>query len=152
MIKSIFLMISLLFAGLLSHATLPPCLDKSGSHIPINNEEIINWKKTTQPQFKDRGHAKGTLLKVYNDKTDHDHFQIQIGPESNDVVEIIYNAEFGTLPELKSNMQIEVCGDYITTKKSGYGASPDGAIIHWVHMSNSGNHPSGYVTIDGIVY
>lgn len=138
----------------------PECLD-SGNRIPVDNEQVIEWKKSTKNQYQARGHIAGTITKVYKDQSGHDHFQITIAATTNDnssakdTIEVIYNNEFGALPDLKVQMNVETCGDYITSNKATgrYKASPDGAIIHWVHKSNDeGKHESGYVMIDGRTY
>ena len=52
-------------------------------------------------------------------------------------------------------MSIEACGDYITsTAQSGpYPPSPDGAILHWVHMNPAGRgHDAGFLAINGTLY
>lgn len=132
---------------------LPPCLDNSRNTMDLNNEQVLNWKQHSQDQFHARGYVKGTLTRDYPDHSGHTHFEMQIGPHSDDTIEVIYNQSFGELPALNPGMEIEVCGDYITTGNQGHDSSPDGAIIHWVHKSPSGNrHPSGYVAVNGVVY
>jgi hypothetical protein len=131
----------------------PACMDH-GRNIPVNNSEVVHWKSNTQNQFLARGHILGTVDTVYSDKNGHNHFSVRIGSCEECTIEVIYNVEFGDLPELKAGMQIEACGDYITSfAPSGpYPASPDGAILHWVHRNPRGGHPSGYVMVDGKVY
>ena len=132
---------------------LPNCLDNRGQVLGINNDQVLQWKAQTQNQFHSRGHVKGTLARTYPDYTGHSHFEIQIGSNNTDTIEVIYNQSFGELPELTAGQDVEICGDYITTGTQGHGASPDGAILHWVHTNPSGQgHPSGYVAIDGVLY
>jgi len=133
----------------------PLCMSK-GQPLPLNNEQVLNWKHTSRNQFKSRGHIEGTVGKVYNDATGHRHFQIVIGSNANDTIEVIYNEKFGKIPgsALQQGAHVETCGDYITSnsKAGRYNASPDGAIIHWVHESTNSRHDSGYVMIEGQVY
>jgi hypothetical protein len=77
-----------------------------------------------------------------------------LGPAPDDTIELVYNDSFGELPELRLGMDVEACGDYITSyAPSGpYPASPDGALVHWVHHNPHGSHPDGYVVIDGKVF
>ena len=131
---------------------LPNCLDNSGKILPVNNAQVLKWKTSTQNQFHGRGHVQGELVQAYSNYTGHNHFEIQIGPNSSDTIEIVYNESFGALPRLQPGMSVEICGDYITTGTQGKTGSPDGAILHWVHNSNSASHPSGYVAIDGVAY
>ncbi len=68
---------------------------------------------------------------------------------------MIYNEDFGVLPDLNKDSVAQACGDYITsTDRSGpYPASPDGAIIHWIHMNpRNVGHPSGFLIIDNVLY
>ena len=134
--------------------TTPLCLSGRQS-LPVDNDQVLSWKKTTANQFLGRAHVEGTLIEVYPDRNGHDHFKIQIGPARTDTLEIIYNQEFGALPSMHPGMRIEACGDYITSiaQSGAYPPSPDGAILHWVHKNPRGNgHDSGYVVVDGTLY
>lgn len=127
----------------------------NGNPLPINNEQILNWKKNTPNQFRERGHAFGTVNRVFPDKSRHNHFEIQIGSTPQEVLEVVYNIDFGSLPEVQIGMKVEACGDYITaTAQAGpYPPSPSGAIIHWLHMNPSGKgHESGFLIVDGVLY
>lgn len=134
---------------------IPVCPDR-GRPLPINNEQVLNWKFGSPNQFKARGHIRGSVLRVYADHSGHDHFSIRIGQRPQDTIEVIYNQDFGALPErLNAGSTVEACGDFIVSNApSGpYPASPDGAIIHWVHVNPSGQgHDSGYLVIDGDLY
>jgi len=83
------------------------------------------------------------------------HVKVKIGNGSRDTIEVVYNNAFGALPRIQAGMITEVCGDYITARaKAGpYPPSPEGAIIHWVHInSRGGEHEDGFFRIDGVVY
>lgn len=137
-----------------SFAAGAECL-AGGQTLNINNQVIIQWKSTTRNQYRNRAHIQGVLIKNYPDKTGHDHFEVQIGSNPTDTVEVIYNEEFGTIPEVKAGARFEACGDYITSNATsgGYPASPDGAIVHWVHQSpDPGRHDSGFLMINGVLY
>jgi hypothetical protein len=125
----------------------------------VNNDEVLKWKTSTENQFHARGHVTGTIAKIYPDRNGHEHFSIKIGPNDTDTVEIIYNQSFGQMVEPRVGMPVEACGDYITSSAPSpgpagvtYPASPDGALIHWVHLAppRSGHH-SGYVMINGML-
>lgn len=133
--------------------TAPDCM-AGKQKLEIDNANVLNWKATSRDQFKGRARIKGTITKVYANTRSHTKLQATIGPSAGDTVEIVYNDSFGRIPRLPLNAAIEVCGDYITARKPfrRYPASPDGALIHWVHRSNDSGHPHGYVIIDGTVY
>jgi hypothetical protein len=142
------------FASGFAQAQTVSCLSH-GSPLAINNTDILNWKATSRNQFRSRAHLSGTFIKRYADQTGHEHFEVQIGSQSSDTIEIIYNQEFGSIPAINPRAVIEACGDYITANASvgGYKASPDGAIVHWVHQStNPSGHDSGFVMVDGKIY
>lgn len=127
----------------------------NGVPISLNNEQVLEWKKSTPNQFRERGHVSGVVARVFPNKNHHNHFEIQIGSRPNDGLEVVYNMHFGPLPEIQTGMKVEACGDYITsTDQAGpYPPSPSGAIIHWVHVNPSGRgHDSGYLMIDGVLY
>ena len=128
-----------------------PCYTTGNRILPINNDKIILWKQTTPNLFLARGHAIGVIGAIYPMKNGHNHFQLLLA--GGGTIEVIYNTEFGALPPLNSGMNAEICGDYITSSQdtAEYPASPDGAILHWVHKSTK-VHLSGYVIIDGKLF
>jgi hypothetical protein len=131
----------------------PPCYGH-GQLLAVNNEQILAWKTSTANSYQDRGHILGTITQVYPDHSGHHHFQAQIGPQPTDTLEVIYNEDFGSSPAPTVGMTVEACGDYITANAPAgpYPASPDNAIIHWVHRSpNEAKHPSGYMILNGVV-
>jgi len=152
---------SLLYSLLLgaipaAFADVPPdCLNATGARLPTNNPQVLNWKKTTPNQYLNRGHVLGTINKVYGRINGHDHFSLKIGPNPTDTLELIYNVEFGALPALRNGMTVESCGDYITSNKKTpqYPASPDLAILHWIHKNpDNKGHAHGWVFIEGKLY
>ncbi len=132
--------------------TVPDC-QAGGQSLTVNDAQVLIWKQTTANQFRGRAHIQGTLQKIYPDHSGHHHFQVKIGTGADDTIEVIYNEAFGLLPAYQVGSQIEACGDYITSnQRSGHlPASPDGAIVHWVHKAPAGGHDSGYLAIDGTV-
>ncbi len=135
--------------------TIPPCRGY-GYDLPVNNSQVLHWKRTTENQFRERAHVQGPILQLFSiGDRDHVHFEIQLGKYSDETLEVIYNQDFGKLPPIHPGMQVEACGDYITsTAPSGpYPASPVGAIIHWIHMNpNNSKHDAGFLVIDGKLY
>lgn len=150
--KHLLFVVAVCLSAVAGATDAPPCLDH-GSALPINDQQVIDWKHTSNNQFHARAHIQGKLTQLYPDKTGHHHFQMQIEAASPDSIEVIYNEDFGTVPPLTVGARIEACGDYITANKNagGYSASPDGAIVHWLHKSTSSSHDSGYLIIDGVV-
>lgn len=127
----------------------------NGVPIAVNNEQVLEWKKNTPNQFRERGHVSGVVARLFPNKNHHNHFEIQIGSSPKEGLEVVYNMDFGPLPAVQIGMKVEACGDYITsTDQAGpYPPSPSGAIIHWVHVNPSGRgHDSGYLMIDGVLY
>lgn len=130
---------------------VPVCYDGTGRVLPVNNSQIVEWKHSTPNLYLNRGHILGSIGNIYPDKNGHKHFQVVF---NNDTIEFVYNSEFGTLHELVTNTTIEGCGDYITSNvdTNKYPASPDGAILHWVHKSNNTKHQSGFIKINENIY
>jgi hypothetical protein len=148
------LFLSLVISAAAFADEVPPCMG-TGYELPVNNRQVLHWKRTTENQFRERAHVQGEIVEIYPDRNGHEHFVIALGRDQEDVLEVIYNQEFGALPELETGMVVEACGDYITsTAPSGpYPASPVGAIIHWVHFNPSNRgHESGFLVIDGKLY
>jgi len=136
-----------------AESVVPSCLS-GGQELLVNNSAVIQWKNTTPNQYRNRAHIQGTLVKVFPDHSGHHHYEIQIGGNQKDMIEVIYNEQFGPVPAVNVGAQMEACGDYITSNATtGHlPASPDGAIIHWVHKSpNPKIHPSGYIIVNGVV-
>jgi hypothetical protein len=132
----------------------PDCLDKN-SPIPVINDQVLDWKTSTANQYRQRAHIAGKIAGIYPNENGHQHFAIQIGSDKTDLIEVIYNTSFGRLPRLSIDMDVEACGDYITSNAQAgpYPPSPVGAIIHWIHRSpNLEKHESGYLMIDGTLY
>jgi hypothetical protein len=137
----------------LPNAKMPACLD-GPDELQIDNAKVLHYKISTPNTFLARGFVQGIVKDVPDVIHGHDHFSISIGPNPTDTLEIIYNIEFGAMPPFKSGDPIVVCGDYITsTAQTGaYPASPDGAIMHWIHFNpgsraNSATHAHGFVMI-----
>ncbi len=134
-------------------ATVPACLGNQGQPIPVNNEAVIQMKLNTPNSFLARAMVSGVVTKIYGDQTCHRHFSLQIGSMPGQSIEVIYNEEFGGFPAFGVGSKVVACGDYITSnKQTQYPASPDGAIIHWVHKApHPERHPSGFLVINGIL-
>ena len=150
---SLFSSLICLSAGAAGFA--PPCLDNRGQLIGVDDPQVLIWKRSTPNQTLERAHVSGVVTAVFPDRNGHNHFQIQIGPNSSDVLEVVYSQSFGPLPPVRIGMSAEACGDYITSDAptAQYPASPDGAIIHWIHRNPSRHgHPPGFLTLNGQVF
>ncbi len=132
---------------------VPECLDSKGNNLPVDNAQAVAYKTSTANGSTSRAHVAGPITKIYPDKNGHNHFEISLGNASGDTLEVVYNISFGALPALAVGMNAEACGDFINSNgpENGYPASPDGALIHWIHKTNSG-HPGGFTIIDGNLY
>ena len=129
------------------------CMAK-GQKLELNNEDVLQWKKSTPNGWHGRGFVQGTLVQNFKDRTGHDHFELQIGDGRDEKIEIVYNQEFGNMPSFTPGTTVVVCGDYITARDQnrGYPPSPDGAIIHWVHGSPNGRHEDGFISVNGKIF
>ena len=137
-------------------SAVPPCLDAGKRPLQINNEQVLQWRTSTRDQFQSRALVQGVISNIYPDKTGHAHFAVNLDQAGGGDIEIIYNEEFGALPDLQPGMSVIACGDYITAGPRSRLPSPMGAIIHWVHYNpgnrDGGVHPNGYVLINGRIF
>ena len=132
-----------------------PCLDSRGNPLQVDNEQVLIWKRSTPNQALFRAHVQGPVIALYPNRNGHNHFKIQIGPKRTDTLEVVYSQDFGGLPAIRPGTIAEACGDYITSDEptAQYPASPDGAIIHWIHLNPSHRgHPSGFLILNGTVF
>ncbi len=143
-----------LFSSLsFAQSNAPSCLS-GGQELLVNNAAVIEWKNTSKNQYRNRAHIQGTLVKAFPDHSGHHHYEVQIGGNPSDLIEVIYNEKFGPVPKASAGAHFEACGDYITSNKAAghFPASPDGAIVHWVHESpNPKSHDSGFIVVNGVV-
>jgi hypothetical protein len=132
----------------------PECDGANGQPIAVNDAQVLNWEKTTANQFLARANVEGDVVAIYPNQTGHTHFAIQIGPDANQTLEVIYDLAFGAVPQVQMGMHIQACGDYITSDKATpqYPISPCGAIIHWIHMAPKPTHKNGFLMMNGQVY
>lgn len=132
----------------------PVCMDEDW-RMTLNSSQIVVLKEQSEDQYETRAFVDGFITRIFESSYSHMRFEIKIGTLPTDVVEIVYNRDFGSLPDLELGAHVIVCGDYITARKpsGGYPASPSGAIIHWVHRSNhQRSHEHGFVIIDGVLF
>jgi hypothetical protein len=131
--------------------SIPQCLSKDAAALPVDNERVLRFKKTTANQYFDRAYIEGTVTREFAGDKSHAHFEVRIGPEEGDVIEVVFNRDFGK-PDPSIGDHAMACGDYITSiaPTNRYKASPSGAIVHWVHEnSRGGPHPDGFVVLRG---
>ena len=147
------------FANAEAPVTVPGnlhCLSTTHESLGYNNSQVMKWKVSTKDQYLDRGYVNGTIANLLPDHTGHTHFSVNIDNIPGGDIEVIYNDEFGELPNLSVGMTVIACGDYITVGKNAHLPSPYGAIIHWVHNNpgtrDGGKHPSGFLIINGKPY
>ncbi len=132
------------------------CLDKNHEALPYLNDQVIQWKTSTPDQTLKRALVQGVVKQIYRSKTGHSHFAISLDDRSNGDLEVIYNDQFGKLPQIRVGMKVVACGDYITVGPKARLPSPMGAIIHWVHYNpgdrDGGVHKHGFLIVDGRPY
>ena len=134
--------------------SIQPCMNQ-GQVLPVMNEQALQWRETQASGFKTRALISGTVDEVFPDQTGHRHFSLKVGPNPGDHIEVIYNESFGAMPLPQTGEEAQACGDYIvaTQQNGGYAASPDGALVHWVHKNTDhSSHDNGYVVLNGVVY
>lgn len=148
------ILFSIVFATSSAHAFLenaqtPVCLE-GPEELSIDNSRVLRFKVEQKNQFLARAYVEGKVISLPEQQGDHDHFSISLGNKSTDTLEVIYNNAFGSMPNVQIGDVVTVCGDFINSfaRAGGYDASPDGAIIHWVHY-NPGNrsraHEHGFI-------
>ena len=129
---------------------VPDCMSNDLKPMPLDNARVLELKRNTRNQYKDRGYVQGTVSRIFKRNGDHSHFEIMIGSGPKDGIEIVYNRDFGN-PAVEPGDHVIACGDYITSyaKAAGYDASPSKALIHWVHENERGTpHPDGFVIVN----
>ena len=133
-----------------------PCLSvQAGTAIGNTDAWVPQWKAKMGTRV--RGNLFGIFTRILPSNSTHTHFEMRVptvvngAMASSDVVEVVYNDEFGSLPRMHQGSTVEACGDFITVNNS-----PDRAIIHWVHYNpgnrDNGRHEHGFLNIDGIYY
>jgi len=132
----------------------PPCLDESGKELLIDNVRALDLKKKGGDGKAYRARIKGQVVSKTSQRCSsrsgscHAHFQIQIGPQKTDTVEVVYSEDFGQMKEPAQGETVEACGDFLNTSRQR-NSGPSGAIIHWVHRANCMDHEHGYVLVEG---
>ena len=149
MIKQGMMAIILAISGGAWAAQVPVCLDAQGNPLSVNNAQVLAWKASTPDRYRNRAHILGVITRIYRDATGHHHWEVQLSNVSRGTVEVIYDEKFGPVPQAQIGMTVEACGDYITSPQGGSWPSPDGAIVHWIHISDTSRHPSGYLILNG---
>lgn len=129
----------------------PDCLDKRGNTVQINNDQVLDWKTSTPNQYTARAHITGHLTKIYRDATGHHHWEATLDSNQPGTLEVIYDEGFGPVPTPEIGQAVEACGDYITANAESREPSPDGALIHWIHISDESSHPSGFLILNGVL-
>ncbi len=135
------------------NAKTPICLD-GHDELSVDNARALRFKTEQKNGALTRAYISGKVISAPSKQNDHDHFAISIGSGSTDTVEVIYNKEFGGMPDVQAGDDIIVCGDFINSfaRTGHYQPSPEGAIIHWVHFNpgeraNSMDHAHGFILL-----
>ena len=75
----------------------PVCVDDQGNILPLDDAQAIAYKTNTPNGSTSRVHASGPITKLYPNASGHNHFEISLGSESGDKLEVVYNISFGAL-------------------------------------------------------
>jgi hypothetical protein len=150
----VFIASALFASSSFAQSNIPECLGENNQVLPVDDNATIALKTDTANGQLSRAHAEGPITKIYPNETGHNHFEISLGSAAADTLEVVYDTEFGALPTLEIGMNVEVCGDFINSyaPENGYQASPDGAIIHWIHKTDNDKHQAGFTIINGGLY
>ncbi len=150
--KSLFL--ALLFvigstASALAANTLPVCKNKN-SVITFNNDQVIAWRNEGKNKFLSRALIKGIIVGVIENRQGHIHFEVDFDKDlttTRDRIEVIYNVEFGDVPDFRNGDELIACGDFVVDSWS-----PLGGVVHWLHSnpnSSKNKHEDGFLVING---
>jgi hypothetical protein len=131
--------------------TAPVCI--SGSQVLSVDNALAVQRKEDHDQYPNgttyRGNISGVITKLYADQTCHTHFEIALDGTPSTTIEVIYDQGFGSTPKPAIGMSVQACGDFIISysKENGYAASPDGALIHWIHATDTSKHDAGFLIL-----
>lgn len=149
--KALLLTLSLLISvsGYAADA-LPVCMAKK-QILDVNNDQVLAWKAENRRGFLSRALIKGIIVSIIENRQGHIHFEVDFDKDlstTTDRVEVIYNIEFGDIPDFRIGDELVACGDYQTDPWS-----PMGAVVHWLHINPKRNNPHehGFLAINGQV-
>lgn len=140
------------------------CPQRSGQPMDVNNDQVLQWKKKSATEFvRSRAHITGSVVKVVppgkginiekdSDKFHkrHQRYQVQIGPEKTDTIDVFYNGRYGPRPALKKGDKIEACGEFAADSSPRTGEPF--AVVYWVHAARLFPHTEGFMTSRGKVF
>jgi hypothetical protein len=134
----------------MAFSRIPVCYNNKDK-VLTENHQAINLRDFMENGFKTRALLEGTLIRVLANSQGHTHLEVDLDNDfqtSDDRIEVIYNNEYGELPEVKNGDHLIACGDFILDTYS-----PFKAIIHWLHKSpNIRKHNDGFLAINNIVF
>jgi hypothetical protein len=126
------------------------CLDGKET-LQIDNNKAVNIKLFQEHGFKTRAYLKGFAIKETENRQGHTHIEVDLNlssEDNDDQIELIFNNQYGDLPDIKGGEEVIMCGDYIVDHYS-----KNKAVIHWVHKSpNQKKHNHGFIIINNVVY
>jgi len=139
----------------IENAKTPLCF-RGDTQLNIDNRQVLTWKSTSKNQYTTQAYISGVMEGSLTNSNSHYRFMVRLGDGPKDIIEVVYNNKFGSMPKLEEGMEITICGEYITSNAptQRYQPSPAGAIIHWVHQNpgdrkGSANHPHGFIMVNG---
>jgi hypothetical protein len=137
---------------------------KTGGEIAINNEQVLQWMKDSAKQFiRSRAHIEGKVTKVLPSdrvkspgkepdkyRSKHQRFEVKIGPDKYDVIQVFYNGRYSPKPALKKGDKVEACGEFAVDRSGA--PSQNFAVLYWVHAAQAYPHAEGFVNAEGKVF
>ena len=73
--------------------SLPACARGEDGNIPLDTAKVRYLKTHTENGYRDNVYVRGQLLKVYDLASFDKRFQIRIGPNQSDTLEIYYRGD-----------------------------------------------------------
>ena len=143
--KKLFLLAFLLIAFGFSKVQLPPLNTDAESIDVVKSQDVI--LDAFENQLSDiQVHGTGTVIRILPDDLEgnrHQRFIIQL--KSGQTLLIAHNIDLAPrIKNLNKGDPIEFYGEYEWSHKGG--------VIHWTHLSPSGNHEDGYLKHNGTLY
>jgi hypothetical protein len=96
----------------------------------------------------------GTVTGNYPDAARLVRFKVKLKAKKPDTLELVYDVKHGSIPAIRKGDSIEACGDYVTSNApyEGNPVSPDGALVHWMHLADGLGHNLGYLIVNDVAY
>ena len=131
------------------------------SQLPWMNTWVMKWLKIGERKCRMRAMVKGVVVNRFDDSTGHRNYEFDLDNDGRGDLTLVYQNEFGTLPDVAPGTTVVACGDFIKDDsiqhKDGRTITLPG-LIHWVHSNDGARdhgtclHPDGFLNINGVNY